>query len=144
MVQTQFFKRSDLNINTYKDTFKSALKRCETVQLFPKEVITFLYGWIETQTSYIPREDIDNFWVHLDHIYSNKNFYTFIQQQLTQVQKGEKIIEYSFNLISQLHESAQKFESSEKKRTFNEQLEMDKKQSKKEDEAEMEAILRSL
>jgi hypothetical protein len=58
--QTQFFKKSSDNLEEYKNNFKKALQKIKVVKLFNGEVINFLKKWIDSQKSYIPREDVDN------------------------------------------------------------------------------------
>jgi len=144
MAQTQFFKREDSNLDEYKSNFKKALQMSETVKLFSSEVINFLKKWINPQKNYIPRDDIDNFLNHLNLIFKNKNFYDFIISELKQVKNNWKIQEYSFNLISKLDDSAKSFQKSERKRIHSENLEKANSKSKKEDEKEMENILKNL
>jgi len=144
MVQTKFFTRSSDNLSEYKLNFKKALRMSRTVELFNNEVTYFFSNWIEAQKSYIPREDIDNFLIHLDHIFKNKFFYNFVISELNQVKDNWKIQEYAFNLISKLDDSAKSFEESEKKRKLQETLKKNKLISKREDKKEMERILENL
>ena len=144
MTQTQFFTREDTNIEQYKNDFIKALLKVKTVKLFPDEVIIFLETWISAQKSYIPRSDIDNFWMHLNRIFTDELFYNFIVEKLKTVQNNWKIQEYSFNLISCLDDSSSQFEASEKKRKISQNLEINKEQSKQEDEKEMQKILSAL
>lgn len=144
MTKTQFFTRESNNIEKYKSNFKKALQMCETVKLFSSEVIDFLNKWINAQKNYIPREDVDNFLIHLNLIFKNKEFYNFIVSELKTIKNNWKIQEYSFNLISKLDDSSKLFEKSEKNRILSEELEKSKLNSKKEDENEMEKILENL
>jgi len=144
MAQTKFFTRSSNNLEEYKSNFKKALQMSKTVKLFNYEVISFFENWIEAQKNYIPREDIDNFLTHLNHIFKDKIFYNFMISDLKQVKNNWKIQEYSFNLISKLDDSAKNFKKSEKKRELQKTLEKNKLESKREDDEEMERILGDL
>ena len=144
MTKTQFFTRESDNIEEYKSNFKKALQMCETVKLFSSEVIGFLDKWINAQKNYIPREDVDNFLIHLNFIFKNKEFYNFIVSELKTIKNNWKIQEYSFNLISKLDDSSKLFKKSEKNRILSEELEKSKLNSKKKDDEEMEKILQKL
>lgn len=144
MAQTQFFQRSDKNIDSYKKEFTKTLQKVRTVKLFSDEVISFFDKWIDVQVKYIPRDDIDNFWTHLDKIFKEKDFYDFMLEELKTVKNNWKIQEYSFNLISKLDDSAKDFIDFQKKKKAWEELEKNKNASKKEDEEEMQKILEGL
>lgn len=144
MAHTQFFKRSSENVEEYKQDFKKTLSKIQIVRLFPESVISFLDQWIDVQTEYISREDVDNLWWYIKKIYTEKEFYDFIVQGLKEVQDNWKIQEYSFNLISKIHDAAWLFVASEKKRKAAEKLEESILQAQKEDELEMKRILDSL
>jgi hypothetical protein len=88
MAQTKFFTRSSNNLEQYKLNFKKALQMSKTVKLFNNDVISFFDKWIDAQQNYIPREDIDNFLNHLNHIFKDKNFYNFIISELKQVKNN--------------------------------------------------------
>jgi len=144
MAQTKFFTRSSSNLEEYKSNFKKALQMSKTVKLFDKKVISFLQTWIDAQVNYIPREDIDHFLTHLNHIFKDKHFYNYIVWRLSLIKDNWKIQEYSFNLISKLDDAAKVFEKSEKRRKLQETLEKNKLKSKREDEEEMKNILENL
>ena len=144
MAQTKFFTRSSLNFLEYKSNFKKALQMSKTVKLFDNKVISFLETWIDAQVNYIPREDIDNFLTHLNHIFKDKHFYNYIVWRLDLIKNNWKIQEYSFNLISKLDDAAKVFKKWEKRKKLQETLEKNKVESKKEDEEEMKNILENL
>ncbi len=144
MSQTQFFTKSSDNLQDYKTNFKKALTRIKTVKLFSDEVINFLESWIDSQTSYIPRSDVENLWKHLELVYKDKEFYDYLENNLKQVKKSSNILEYSFNLISEVDELAKKYSEYKKKKQFEGNLEKQKLQDKKESEKELNKIMNEL
>ena len=78
MAQTQFFTKSDENLENYKSNFKKALQKIKIAKLFDGEVIDFLEKWIDSQKSYISRDDVDNLGKNIDLVYKDKDFYEYI------------------------------------------------------------------
>lgn len=144
MVQTQFFKREEKNLELYKSNFTSALEKVRVVKLFSDEVVDFLDGWIDVQKNYIPREDVDNFLPCMEKIFENKDFYDFVVIELGRVQNTGELIEYSFNLISWLHDASKAFATEMKRRKTREDLAKSKHESLQTDEEEMKNILAKL
>ena len=144
MSQTQFFTRSSDNLEDYKNNFKKALTKIKIVRLFSDEVVDFLQNWIDSQTSYIPREDIENLWKYMDLVYKDKEFYDYLKKNLINVKNNWNILEYSLNLISEVDELAKKYKDYKRKKEFEENLEKQKKQDKKESEKELNYIINEL
>jgi len=144
MSQTQFFTKSSDNLEEYKSNFKKALQKIKIVKLFSDEVINFLQNWIDSQTSYIPREDVETLWKYMGMVYKDKNFYDYLKENLENVKNNWNILEYSFNLISEIDELAKKFSEYKKKEEFEKKLKKKKKEAKQKDEAELENIFDNL
>jgi len=144
MAQTKFFTRKSDSLEEYKENFKKAISKIEIARLFDKQVIDFLKNWIENQKSYIPREDVDNLWKNISLIYKSKEFYEYLLPRLKNIKNNSNILEYSFNLISELNESAKKFEEYKKKKDFRQNLEKQKQENKKKELEEAQKILDSL
>lgn len=147
MAETQFFKRENFWLQEYKNNFKLALIKAKTVKLFSYDVLEFLEKWLEKQTSYIPREDVDNFLPNMNLIFMNKKFYDFSFKRLEVIKNNWSILEYSFNLISELNEVKKDFEKVEERKNNEEKLKNDELKSKKEDDnklIEMEEILKNI
>ena len=143
-VQTKFFKKSSDNLGEYKNNFKKALQKIKIVKLFDNNVIEFLEKWIDSQKSYIPREDVDNLWKNMEMIYKDKDFYDYVVKGLNQVKNNWNILEYSFNLISKFDELAKKYSEYKKKKDFEEKLEKEKIEARKKEEEEMKKLLEDL
>jgi len=144
MPQTQFFTKSDENLENYKINFKKALQKIKIVKLFNGEVIDFLEKWIDSQKSYIKREDVDNLWKNIDLVYKDKDFYEYVLDWLKNIQNNENILEYSFSLISEFDELAKKYNEYKKKKEFEENLEKQKLESKRKDREEIEKLFEDL
>jgi hypothetical protein len=144
MPQTQFFTRQDFGIDIYKSDFKKALDKVKIVNLFSAEVIDFLSTWIDAQTSYIPRTDIDNFLANMDLIYADKDFYDFVVNRQQSITSNGKINEYSFNLISNLDDSKVLYEKSQSEKNKKEELKNDEQIMKNEDRKRLDEIEKML
>jgi len=144
MAQTKFFTRKSDSLEEYKNNFKKAISMLEIARLFDKQVIDFLKNWIENQKSYIPREDVDNLGKNISLVFKSKEFYEYLLPRLKNIKNNSNILEYSFNLISELDESAKKFEEYKKKNDFKQNLEKQKQESKKKELEEAQKILDSL
>ncbi len=140
MAQTQFFKRKSDNLEEYKSNFKKALEKVKIVKIFDLEVTIFFEKWIDSQKSYIPREDIDNFLPNMIFLFKKKEFYEFILQEFKQVKNKWNIMEYSFNLISKLDDSKKDFEKYLIKKQKEENLRNNLAKSKKEDEEKLKNL----
>lgn len=140
MAETKFFTREENWLESYKSNFKLALDKAKIVNLFSLEVINFFEKWLEKQTSYIPREDIDNFLPNMELIFENKKFYDFIVKKLETISNNWNILEYSFNLISALNDSKIEFQKSEDERIKKENLEKAELESKNEDKKKLEEM----
>ena len=141
MTKTQFFKREYSNLEEYKNNFKKALQMIKTVKLFDDEVISFLNKWIDSQKSYIPREDVDNLLDNMKIIFKDKSFYDYSLSNLSLLKNKENILEYSFNLISKLDDLSKDYKKIKEKLIFEENLKKSKNLSQKEDEEEMKKLL---
>jgi len=144
MVQTQFFARSDENLEDYKNNFKKAMQKIKIAKLFDREVIKFLEKWIDNQKSYIPREDVDNLGKNIDLVFKNKDFYEYIRDWLKNIQNKGNILEYSFNLISQFDELTKSYNKYIKKKEFENNLQKEKLNTKKKDEEEIKKLFEEL
>ena len=144
MAQTKFFTRKSDSLEEYKNNFKKAISKIEIARLFDKQVINFLKNWIESQKSYIPREDVDNLWKNINLVFKSKDFYEYLLPRLKNIKNNSNILEYSFNLISELDESAKKFEDYKKKKDFKENLEKQKLESKQKEFTQAQKILENL
>lgn len=140
MVQTQFFTREKSWIKSYKSNFILALGKAKVVSLFSSEVINFLEKWLKKQTSYIPRDDIDNFLPNMKLIFKDKNFYDFVIKVLEKVKSNWNILEYSFSLISELDEARKSFGKKEEEKLKKENLEKAELESKNEDKKKLEEM----
>lgn len=140
MVETQFFKRENSWLGDYKNNFKLALKKVKTVKLFSTDVLEFLEKWLEKQISYIPREDVDNFLLNMNLIFANKNFYDFTLKRLEKIKNNWNILEYSFNLISELEEAKKEFMRNEEERIRKENLNKAELESKNEDKKKLKEM----
>ena len=129
MAQTQFFSKSVNNLKDYKTNFLRALQKIKVVKLFPEEVIDFLNNWIKLQKSYIKREDVENLWKNMNLIYKDKDFYDYVIDWLKNIKSNWNILEYSFNLISELDELAKKYKNYKKKKNFKQDLEKQKEKA---------------
>jgi len=116
MTQTKFFDRETDNLEEYKSNFKKALTRIKVVKLFSDDVIDFLQNWVDSQTSYIPRKDVENLWKHMELIYKDKDFYDYVLKWLDNIKNNWNILEYSFNLISEFDELVKKYSEYKKKK----------------------------
>lgn len=140
MAETQFFKRENSWLEDYKSNFKMALNKVKIVRLFSIDILEFLEKWIEIQTSYITREDVDNFLPNMNLIFENKNFYDFTLKRLENINSNWNILEYSFNLISELEEAKKDFEKNEEERIRKETLNIAELESKNEDKKKLKEI----
>ncbi len=140
MAETQFFTRKDNNLKEYKSNFKKALQKVKTVKIFELEVISFFEKWINSQKSYIPREDVDNFLENMNFLFKNKDFYDFILLELKKIRNNWNILEYSFNLISILNDSKKDFEKYLTKVQVEKKLKNNLEKSKKEDEEKLKSL----
>ena len=141
MAQTQFFKRENSHLDTYKRDFKITLEKVKLIKLFPEEVVEFFEKWIKSIESYIPRDDVDNFWWHIEKIFKEEECYKYILEELKTIRNNWKIQEYSFNLLSQLDESMKKYSKYKAEKVREESLNKSKENSRKEDEEKMDDIM---
>ena len=144
MAKTQFFTKSDKNLENYKNNFKKALQKIKIAKLFNSKVIEFLDKWIDSQKSYISREDVDNLEKNIDLVYKDKDFYEYILDWLKRIKNNGNILEYSFNLIFQFYELAKKYSEYKKKKEFDKNLEKQKLESKRKDKEEIEKLFDDL
>jgi len=144
MAQTQFFTKSDENLENYKSNFKKALQKIKIAKLFDSEVIKFLEKWIDSQKSYIPREDVDNLGKNIDLVYKDKDFYEYVWDLLKNIKNNGNILEYSFSLISEFDELAKKYNEYKKKKEFEENLEKQRLESKRKDREEIDKLFADL
>jgi len=144
MAQTQFFTKSDENLENYKSNFKKALQKIKIAKLFDGEVIDFLEKWIDSQKSYISRDDVDNLGKNIDLVYKDKDFYEYVWGLLKNIKNNGNILEYSFSLISEFDELAKKYNEYKKKKEFEENLEKQKLESKQKDREEIDKLFADL
>ncbi len=141
MAQTQFFKRENSQLDQYKKDFRITLEKVKIIKLFPEDVIVFFEKWIDAIESYIARDDVDNFWLHLYKIIKEEECYEYIKDELEKVTDNWKIQEYSFNMLTQLDESIKMFSSYQVQKIVERNLEQQKNESKKQDEEKMRELL---
>ena len=144
MTKIKFFNKSDKNLESYRKNFKKALNRISIVKLFDKQIIIYLENWLDNQKSYIIREDVNNLWKNMDLIYIDKDFYDYVSNWLKFVKNNWNILEYSFNLISELDELAKKYSKYKKKNDFGKKLKKEKLESRIKDENEINKLLNNL
>ena len=138
MAKVQLFWKTNSNLEEYKLNFKKALSLLE--KYFPSNVLEFLNTYIEKQTSYVEREDVENLYKNALLLEENEEFRKYFLWEKWKMKKNWNILEYSFNLISLLNDKVQEFEKSEKLRKKQEKLKKEQEIAKQKNQAELDKL----
>ncbi len=116
MAQVQLFKKESDGIESRKSQFLSWLELSQSIFLLSEDVYTFLQDWINQQTSFTPRQDVDNFSSNIQQIIEDED----LKQEI--VEKTSKkdfswmsILQKSFEYISVIDDTIWQWQETKQK-----------------------------
>jgi len=140
MSSTQFFQKTNQNIDEYKKKIKKWLESAFQDNIIDQDVFYFLSNYFESQNSYIQRKDVDNFEQNIEKVLSDQDFKKYVIQEILTIQKND-MLSYSRNIISKIDDMVQEYDNINLEIKKQKEQEMMKKISQQKEQEEKDKQL---